>query len=75
MGYKYSDIIQFNDVKDTGTGFGAATLGVKNNFNYNADETQITSINKKVLNAVEIDWNGAQVSGKTLNTTGEVLSN
>lgn len=27
------------------------------------------------INAVEIDWNGAQVAGKTLNTTGEVLSN
>ena len=27
------------------------------------------------VNAVEIDWNGAQVAGKTLNTTGEVLSN
>lgn len=26
------------------------------------------------VNAVEIDWNGAQVAGKTLNTTGEVLS-
>ena len=29
----------------------------------------------KLINAVEIDWNGAQVAGKTLNTTGEVLSN
>jgi hypothetical protein len=28
----------------------------------------------KLINAVEIDWNGAQVAGKTLNTTGEVLS-
>ncbi|MBR2881709.1 MAG: hypothetical protein IKB96_05015 [Prevotella sp.] len=27
------------------------------------------------INAIEIDWNGAQVAGKTLNTTGEVLSN
>lgn len=26
------------------------------------------------INAVEIDWNGAQVAGKTLNTTGEMLS-
>lgn len=28
-----------------------------------------------VINAIDIDWNGAQVAGKTLNTTGEVLSN
>ena len=27
------------------------------------------------INAIEIDWNGAQVAGETLNTTGEVLSN
>ena len=27
-----------------------------------------------LVNAVEIDWNGAQVAGKTLNTTGEMLS-
>lgn len=27
------------------------------------------------IQSVLIDWNGAQVSGKTLNTTGEVLSN
>lgn len=26
------------------------------------------------VNAVEIDWNGAQVAGATLNTTGEMLS-
>lgn len=36
-----------------------------------ADEDGISPI----FNAVEIDWNGAQVAGKTLNTTGEVLSN
>ncbi|MBO5835628.1 MAG: hypothetical protein J6R12_06270 [Bacteroidales bacterium] len=28
-----------------------------------------------IINAVEIDWKGAQVAGKTLNTTGEVLLN
>ena len=27
-----------------------------------------------IINAVEIDWNGAIVSGQELNTTGEVLS-
>jgi hypothetical protein len=27
-----------------------------------------------IINAVEIDWNGAQLGDKTLNTTGEVLS-
>ena len=27
------------------------------------------------LDAITLDWNGAQVAGKTLNTTGEVLSN
>lgn len=27
------------------------------------------------IQSVLIDWNGAQVAGKTLNTTGEVLLN
>ena len=27
-----------------------------------------------LINAVEIDWNGAQLGDKTLNTTGEMLS-
>lgn len=27
-----------------------------------------------VINSLEIDWNGAIVSGQELNTTGEVLS-
>ena len=26
------------------------------------------------VNAVEIDWNGAQIAGATLNTTGEMFS-
>lgn len=82
MGYKYTDIIAFDNVKDTGTGFGAATLGVKNNFNYNDAFDTVTSINKPVLNAVEIDWNGAcltsvNLSGLTdnnkISTTGQLL--
>lgn len=28
----------------------------------------------QTLNVVDIDWNGAQVSGKTVNTAGEMLS-
>ena len=28
----------------------------------------------KVVNAVEIDWNGAQLGDKEINTTGELLS-
>ena len=27
-----------------------------------------------IINAVDIDWNGAQLGDKTLSTTGEVLS-
>ena len=28
----------------------------------------------KLINAVEIDWNGAQLGTTTINTTGELLS-
>ena len=43
----------------------------KNNFKY--AEQGLSTITK-IYNAVEIDWNGAQLGDKTLNTTGEVLS-
>ena len=29
----------------------------------------------KVVNAVEIDWNGASICNQTVNTTGQLLSN
>ena len=31
--------------------------------------------NYGAVQSLNINWNGAQVAGKTLNTTGEVLSN
>ena len=30
--------------------------------------------NGGIINAMQIDWNGAQLDDKTLSTTGEVLS-
>lgn len=44
----------------------------KNNFKY--AEQGLTTITK-IYNAVEIDWNGMVLGDKTINTTGELLSN
>lgn len=41
----------------------------KNEFEYAAEDGVFP-----IFNAVEIDWNGAQVASQTLNTTGEYLS-
>lgn len=60
--------IQFNNIKEIGLPIDS-TLGI-----VGLPEDAIAE-NGGIINAVQIDWNGAQVSGKTLNTTGEVLSN
>ena len=72
--FSYTDIsgIKFNNIT---TGFSpkkeipGKLVSNQNDFAY-ADDDGI----KYVVNSVEIDWNGAIVSGQELNTTGEVLS-
>ena len=66
--------ITFNNVPEIGQGFGTVPISKINNYTLNADETEITAINKKVFNAIDIDWNGAEVDGHTINTTGELFN-
>lgn len=61
--------IQFNNIKEINLPFGAMPIGIK------GLTEDLIAENGGIINAVQIDWNGAQVAGKTLNTTGEVLSN
>lgn len=71
--------INFNSVDTTLMGVGQK---VGNNYNRNAtasDLAEIASDNggklPTIVNAVEIDWNAAQLdSDTTINTTGEILS-
>lgn len=63
--------IEYSDVKIPQTIFKQGPLGVENSITYNGDS--ITSIQPKVINAVDIDWNGAQVNGRVLKKTGDLL--
>ncbi|MBR6606672.1 MAG: hypothetical protein IKK92_12565 [Prevotella sp.] len=61
--------IQFNNIKEIRLPIGAMPIGI------DGLTEDLIAENGGVINAIDIDWNGTQVSGKTLNTTGEVLSN
>ena len=41
---------------------------------YTLEGENIINTDGPVINAIDIDWNGAQLDDQTLNTTGEVLS-
>ena len=60
-----------NASKNGTTGIGVKTIGNAANPVSWLEDGDIAT---KLVNAVEIDWNGAQLGDKTLNTTGEVLS-
>ena len=86
---KYTDNtsnITFNNVTEIGSGFGMVPISKTDNYTFNAAETDITAVNKKVLNAIDIDWNSAQlstavnaltapegISHNTITTTGELI--
>ena len=65
-----SNNITFNDVKQVPYQWNGMN-GRKENgdFEY-AEEDGV----QPFVNAVEIDWNGAQLGDKEINTTGELLS-
>ena len=56
--------IKYNNVS---TGVGFSKISHKNT------DLELEDI-VPVVNAVEIDWNGAQLGDKEINTTGELLS-
>ena len=54
------------------TGIGKKPIGNTSNLVADLEDGDIAT---KLVNAVEIDWNGAQLGDKEINTTGELLSN
>lgn len=59
---KYVDNnITFNNVSDIVKSVSSAPFGKSKNYTFNETETDITAIGKKVFNAVDIDWNGADL--------------
>ena len=65
--------IKFNSF--TGNILGRSkTVGHNDNKGMTIDMFEDDEKIPSVINSLEIDWNGAIVSGQELNTTGEVLS-
>ena len=72
-----SSQIKFDSVQEVGVGVGAL-LSVKNNYVIDDNTNTITRKQKQVLNAIDIDWDGAIVSDELesiekLNTTGDLI--
>ena len=53
------------------TGIGKKPIGNTSNLVADLEDGDIAT---ELVNAVEIDWNGAQLGDKEINTTGELLS-
>lgn len=59
------DNITFNNVKTAGVGMGQWPIYLLGQQGPDSDGG--------VINAVDIDWNGAEVGSSTINTTGQLL--
>ena len=60
--------IHYNSIKNINTPIGQFPLGIK------GLTEDLIEENGGVINATQIDWNGAQLGNKEINTTGELLS-
>lgn len=60
--------IHYNSIKNINTPIGQFSLGIK------GLTEDLIEENGGVINATQIDWNGAQLGDKEINTTGELLS-
>lgn len=67
------DGIQFNNIVNEDLGLNKGSMMSRKNTVWVGTATTGTTI-LPAINTVDIDWNAAQVAGKTLNTTGEMLS-
>ncbi len=61
--------IEFNTVKQYGNFVSAGPLRIQGLDGTDPDD------GTGIINAVDIDWNGMVLGDKTINTTGELLSN
>ena len=61
-----------HNVPDTVTGIGRKPIGNSANLVVDLESGDTPT---KLVNAVEIDWNGASICNQTVNTTAQLLSN
>lgn len=70
--------IQFSNITVPGKNMGSVIgkSNYKNDSGQSIDDEYKGAIQKpsSLINAIDIDWNGAKVNGDTINTTGELLA-
>lgn len=72
---KYTEnSIQFNSVKSPDTLFNQGPIGIKGKHSVNGDTITNIDRSKPLINAVDIDWNGADLDGQEINTTAQLLA-
>ena len=74
MKYTENDVT-FNDVK-TPNVLISGVLGRKGRLSINNQQEEITISDKapSLINAIDIDWDGAEINGTTINTTAQLLN-
>jgi len=77
MAITLNDQIQFSNITVSGKNMGAviAKSVYKDTSGNSIDDEYEGQIQKPspVINAVDIDWNGAEIGGRIINSTGELL--
>lgn len=72
--YIDNDVV-FNDVKEPGIALPSVPISRNNNYTYNEAEDQITGIQFKTINSIDIDWNEAEVEENIkISTTGQFIN-
>jgi hypothetical protein len=72
--YIDNDVV-FNDVKEPGIALPSVPISRNNNYTYNGAEDQITGIQFKTINSIDIDWNEAEVEEDIkISTTGQFIN-
>lgn len=65
--------IKFTKVKNPGT-LIKSVLGRDGRISFNGENVTDIDQNKSLINAIDIDWNGAELGDQTINTTDDLLS-
>ena len=66
--------IRFNSVKQPKYIFKDGPIGRQNRISTNGDNVTNVDETKPFINAVDIDWNGAELGNDVINTTGDLLN-
>lgn len=75
MTYTDSNNITFSNVTDPGLVFGGSPIAYNGAYPTSGDTVTFSNDNHLMVNAIDIDWNGAEIGNNvTINTTGDLIA-